>query len=208
MFRAGAYRDRLWAGRSARWRGYGRLSWLSRGIDFEGWRCAVDFGAYALVFDQGRLWQGASGVRLSELGDPVTPWAPTPLTLLAFAEAVVGATESGAEVVMDEECVRLRAIADLGSLVASHRPPPMPPENLPEPNAVPFDAVLTESGQLRGLRWRSAYQPLSPEWAMSDELDVIGVADSIEVDWTRMPVYQPVEDVELMPEALEEAKSA
>lgn len=89
------------------------------------------FGSYALLFKDGRLWQGASIASLSELGDPITPWAPTPLTLLAFAEAATDATEVGTEIVEGEECVRLGAIADLGRLPVSHRPLAMPAEVLP-----------------------------------------------------------------------------
>jgi hypothetical protein len=176
-------------------------------VDFRAWRCAVDFGAFALVFDQGRLWQGASGSRLSELGDPLTPWAPTPLTLVAFAEAAVDATETGTEVIAGEEHLRLAAIADLGALPASHRPLPMPPEVLPDPGRVPFDAFLTHSGSLRRLRWQSAYQP-SSKWKTWEELDFVGLADSIEVDWTRMPVYQPLvdDDLEATPEEIQLAE--
>jgi hypothetical protein len=174
-------------------------------VDFRAWRCAVDFGAYALVFDQGRLWMGASGSRLSELGDPATPWAPTPLTLVAFAEAAVDATESGTDVIAGEEHVRYAAIADLGTLPAGHRPLPMPPENLPDAGYVPFDAFLAHSGTLRRLRWQSAYQALGPERETWAELDFVSFADSVEADWTRMPEYKPVvdDDVEATPEEIE-----
>ncbi len=148
-----------------------------------------------------RLWQGASGVRLSELGDPITPWSPTPLTLFAFAEAAIDATEVGAEPIGGEECVRLHAIADLGRAEVAHRPLPMPPEVLPDPDAAPFEAVINESGALRRLRWQSAYQPLD-NFATFQELDFISLPGRIEVDWTRMPAYQPVDvdDDDLSPE--------
>jgi hypothetical protein len=168
--------------------------------DFQAWRCAVDYGAFALVFKDGRLWQGASGVRLSELGDPITPWSPTPLTLVAFAEAAIVATEVGAEPIGGEECVRLHAIADLGRAEVAHRPLPMPPEVLPDPDAAPFDAVINESGALRRLRWQSAYQPLD-NFATFQELDFFSLPGRIEVDWTRLPVYLPVDvDDDLSPE--------
>jgi len=73
----------------------------------------------------------------------------------------------------------------------------MPTEVLPNPRAVTFDAFLNELGALRRLRWQSAYQALAPDWVTWDELDLLTLVDSIEVDWTRTPVYKPVEDGDL-----------
>jgi hypothetical protein len=162
-------------------------------VDFRAWRCAVDFGAYALLFKEGRLWQGASGVSLSELGDPITPWASTPLLLLALVEAATDAREAGTEIVGDDECLRLCATADLSRLPVAHRPVPMPPESVPDPSCVAFDGCLSASGMLRRVRWRSAYQP-SRDWDHWDELELVAFADEVEVDWTRTPLFKPPED--------------
>lgn len=58
----------------------------------------------------------------------------------------------------------------------------MPTEALPDPRAVTFDAFLNEIGALRRLRWQSAYQALAPDWRTWDELDLLNLVESIEVD--------------------------
>jgi len=81
-------------------------------LDYEGWRYALDFGGFAQVFNEGQFSDGAPGERLSKFG-PVTPWAPTPLTLIAFVEAATDAIEIGSLKIGDDQCIHLSVSSDI-----------------------------------------------------------------------------------------------
>jgi hypothetical protein len=156
-------------------------------VDFVGSRSAIDYGAYAEVFDRGRRRSGASGVELSELGEPATELSWGPLLLVALTEAATSATYGGTETVRGTNCQLLHVVADASSLVGSS--PSISPAWFSDPDSTPLDACIAADGTLRRLRWSPSY----PGDGTTVVLDFAEFGVELDFDWTRLPLVKPLD---------------
>lgn len=146
-------------------------------------RYAVHFGAYAIMYKDGRRWGGRSGRELSTL----PPWPTEPIDALWMLDVLAGTTNvqvDGIETVRDKGCQRLSVLVDF-QRASSSRPGGLlvPRVNrLDDLGALPM-AVWTDGEYVRRAQFRQGSGRSEQVWTV--ELWDFGVR--VDLDWSRLP---------------------
>ena len=181
------------AGKRAFTAGLGKLVKDLKGegyIDFRRHRCALDYGSYALIVADDRMWSGRSGRPVATLPDE-TATSIEPMWLLDLVRGVTGVEAEGEELVRGRKRQHLRTHADMGRAAA------VAPAGLPVPIGaaryedllrLPLELWLDEDGYIRRLRQGDETATLTLELL---ELGAEGPAD-----WTRLPTFRSPQEAD------------
>lgn len=161
-------------------------------LDIVGRRWMLDFGSYAQLRTDGKLWHGRSGRLLSTLPSEATR-ASDPLWLWDLLAAVTAADAAGLEMLGGDLCTHLDVITNLARVSEAT------PDDVPLPGgfnrfeqleALPV-AVWLCGGQIRRIRFDHGFTV--------DTLDFWDFGVSVNsYDWSRLPTFRSPEEAEFV----------
>jgi antitoxin (DNA-binding transcriptional repressor) of toxin-antitoxin stability system len=138
-------------------------------IDFERWRCALDYGSYAVVIDGEQEWSGRSGRALDTL-EPRAATARSPLWLLRALEGVREIADDGMVL------VDLVAVQERGAAV------PLPDvATVEEARALPFVVEPDDAGRLARIAFTGGRTTIA--------LELLELGVELPADWSRLPAW-------------------
>lgn len=154
-------------------------------IDFRRRRYMLDFGAYAVLCDEGREWDGASGRRLATLRTE-KPTQMSPLWLPDLLDGVRSATEVGVDTVRGASCRHFEVDVDPSHAVG------VLSDARPSGSVEPTVDVWVDDVHVRRIHARSrARAETLGGRSFSLELWDFGLAVD-QLDWTRLPAFRAV----------------